>query len=442
MYTKVFILIILILVILSRFTAELYKRRKEYDSHSVRLIYLVEERNSSCRYSTNRYLLETTRCDLLDTGQILEIIGRVKVASDNSLFSKKRLIVDEIKVIHPKRYSPLYWSSEKNKILARIRHSITEPPKLLLPYPASAVLVSMVFGFKEDIDLKTQQTFRKTGLAHLQAVSGYNFSLLFAGIYRAVKKIARKKGQGILICLFVVGFILLVGGQPSVIRAGLSLITLIASKFLLIRQHNASFSLVIVLVFMLIWNPFWLFDLNFQLSFLATIGIMYLSPIIAHYFCLSRFITTHMPNQYVVQLSCDITNSLAAGIAAAIMTTPLILLYFGETNVLGILLTSGTTFIVSYITQVGFWTLLITPGIILLKLTILLKYWYLATLAIPVDFFLYIINLSARFEFGMITYTTLATQGIILWYCFLIIAVYMFRHLVWKSQISENIGIL
>ncbi len=142
----------------------------------------------------------------------------------------------------------------------------------------SAVLRGVVLGDDEDLSEELKQSFRASGLYHLLAVSGQNVALVAGGtLWLAwVLGISRLAGEiGALAA--IVGYVLAVGAQPSVVRAGVAGV-LGSLAWLSARAIDRWYFLLVGAIVLLAWNPYSLLDPGFQLSFAAVGAIFVLVP--------------------------------------------------------------------------------------------------------------------------------------------------------------------
>lgn len=183
-----------------------------------------------------------------------------------------------------------------------------------------SILSAIALGYKNDLSQDIQQSFRTTGTAHILAVSGMHVGIIYAiifGITGVFGKRLRKHFSIqiiIILCLWTYAFI--TGLSPSVIRA-----TLILSVFCfsnIFSRKGFSYNNLFIAVFlMLLFKPFWLFDVGFQLSFCAVFSILFFHPLILK--------TVVIKNKYIGYIWSLFTLSLAAQIG----TFPICLYHFG-----------------------------------------------------------------------------------------------------------------
>ena len=141
-----------------------------------------------------------------------------------------------------------------------------------------AVLLGVVLGADEGLSQSLRDRFRASGLYHLLAVSGQNVALVAGGalLVAWLAGVPRLLGElGALAA--IAAYVLAVGAQPSVIRAGIAG-ALGSIAWLLARERDRWWFLLVGAVVLLAWNPYTLFDAGFQLSFAAVVAIFVLAP--------------------------------------------------------------------------------------------------------------------------------------------------------------------
>ena len=144
------------------------------------------------------------------------------------------------------------------------------------------VLLGVVLGEEQGLDEQLRQDFRSSGLYHLLAVSGQNVALVAGGalVLAWLLGIPRWLGQvGALASIG--GYVLAVGAQPSVLRAGIAG-ALGSLAWLTARSTDRWYFLLLGALALLAWNPYALFDAGFQLSFAAVVAIFTLAPRLEH----------------------------------------------------------------------------------------------------------------------------------------------------------------
>ena len=141
-----------------------------------------------------------------------------------------------------------------------------------------AVLLGVVLGADEGLSQGLRDRFRASGLYHLLAVSGQNVALVAAGTLFVAWLAGVPRVFGEIGALAAIGaYVLAVGAQPSVVRAGIAG-ALASLAWIAARQSDRWWFLLLGCLALLAWNPYSLLDPGFQLSFAAVVAIFTLAP--------------------------------------------------------------------------------------------------------------------------------------------------------------------
>lgn len=167
--------------------------------------------------------------------------------------------------------------------LFKIKHTFTRAISNSLPEPESSLLGGLLLGSKQSLGKDLLLEFQKTGVSHIVVLSGYNIAIVASSVMSFLSFLPKNLSFG-LGAISVILFTILSGGGASATRAAtMVLVALFAKKFN--RDYKANRVLGFVVVLMLAPNPLLLvFDPSFQLSILATIGIIFVTPILEPYF--------------------------------------------------------------------------------------------------------------------------------------------------------------
>lgn len=158
-------------------------------------------------------------------------------------------------------------------ILWTVRQRILRSQVTALGVPGGVLVSAMVMG-RNGIDLPftVQDEFSRAGLAHALAASGFQVSLLISMILALTRRLSGRAGW-ILGSAIVLAYVGLTGLQPAVLRAaimGLAALYALTSD----RKIRPIASLLVAATALLLWNPLWIWNLGFQFSFMATLGLL------------------------------------------------------------------------------------------------------------------------------------------------------------------------
>lgn len=211
--------------------------------------------------------------------------------------------------------------------------SVTAVINQLLPEPHAGFLSGIVFGTKTTLAPWLKDALVTSGTIHIAALSGMNITILIDFVGTTLLWLVSKRAASVLALGFIIGFVWLVGPTPTIVRAAImGSISLGAIVFG--RQYWALFALGVTVVVMLVINPSWTFELSFQLSVAATLGIILFakkivdgrSLIVDKYEQEKRNASIVLSTIYKLQTT--IYSELRLTLSAQVFTIPLILFAF------------------------------------------------------------------------------------------------------------------
>ena len=184
---------------------------------------------------------------------------------------------------------------------------------------AFAVASTLILGYRSDLDAETLSAYSKTGTIHALSVSGMHVGIVYVVLNFCLSWMNRKrllKWLKLFIILMLIWFYtLLTGYSASVLRSAIMLSMFILSKSLQ-KQTGGYHILASSAFFLLFYNPLLLWDVGFQLSYMAVFGLIYLQPIV--------YRLLYFRQKWLSQL----WNMIALSIAAQVLTFPFSIYYF------------------------------------------------------------------------------------------------------------------
>lgn len=239
----------------------------------------AEQRINSQLLRLDNIQLTTSRYPEFEYGDRIKAVGVVKKPEGEFVnYFKKEGVAGLMSFPQIEFLSKNNGSSVK-AALFKIKAFFESSFKKVLPFEQAAFLSGLTLGSTAEFTDEFKEKLRLTGTSHLVALSGYNISVIvrYVGGLFALLWMTRKLKLPLSI-LVVTGFVVMTGAEPSVVRAAImAMILLLADQIgrvAYIPNVIASVALVMVII-----NPKILaFDIGFQLSFLALVGIIYLEP--------------------------------------------------------------------------------------------------------------------------------------------------------------------
>jgi competence protein ComEC len=181
-------------------------------------------------------------------------------------------------VLHADRFRVVGRRGGVGGLGDRLREGVSTSLETVPAGERRAVLAGVVLGEDEGLDADLRDDFRASGLYHLLAVSGQNVAYVVAGTILLVWILGLPRWLGELGALLTVGaYVLAVGWQPSVVRAGVAG-ALASLAWLASRPRDRWYFLLVGAAVLLAWSPYSLLEPGFQLSFSAVAAIFVLVP--------------------------------------------------------------------------------------------------------------------------------------------------------------------
>jgi competence protein ComEC len=257
--------------------------------------------------------------ETLQWGDMVKVKGRLLATSPGTNpgeFSEKsywknygvayKLIVNrEINVVEKSQGFKRFINSLREKIYTYIGKGI--------PEEESALALGLILGEKSQMDPDLYGMFQKLGVVHIFAVSGLHVGVL-VGLYLWITTLLKipKKYSIFGALLIFGGYAILIGLTPSVLRA--SIMALLTMALMLGLKHKDYYSILATSgLIILIINPYNLFTVGFQLSFVTTWGLIYLFP---------------LAQRALFFLPLKIQKILAVPVAAQLAALPITIYYF------------------------------------------------------------------------------------------------------------------
>lgn len=267
---------------------------------------------------------------------------RSKVIIFTSLFCFAGIRIYCAGVLRADIEQPWIGSEEREiKIITEVREKSIEKVRSFFPSPHSELLLGMLLGLNDLGSVpRFNDVLRKTGTIHVVVVSGYNISLVFLFIIRTLG--SKYKMKNLIIAEIVTFIYALVSGlRPPTLRAWIMMSTFALGSYYG-REVDAVSLLLFTGLVMVAVSPDIILSLSFQLSFLATLGLVLFSRPI------KKLFTKFLP------MRGFIVNDLCTSLAAQVLVWPLISYHFGRVSLVSPLVNGLVLWTVPYATVLGF----------------------------------------------------------------------------------------
>jgi competence protein ComEC len=215
-----------------------------------------------------------------------------------------------------------------------------------------AIVAATTLGDKSAIDKDLRQAYNVSGAAHVLALSGMHIGIVYALLALVMTGRRRRIAAQVVLVVAIWGFVFLVGMPVSAVRAA-TMISLYALLSLGHREKTSINALAFTAIVMLVVSPLTLFDIGFQMSYMAVLSILVWMPVMERWPS-QQFLQRHRLLRWVWGLT-------AVSVAAQAGVAPLVAYYFGRVSTYFLLTNFLVLPAVTLILWIALATLVITP---------------------------------------------------------------------------------
>ncbi len=339
----------------------------------------------------------------------IEIKDSIKFSWEKYLYNKRiqtKLITNTSKILRT-----------STPLLSRIRKYITDKAKAIfkkyMNHKYAPFLIGTILGDRSEILPETTDHFTKSGLLHILAISGANMVVIASSIMFISKLIKLSFFKKILIIIVIIlSYTYLVGYEASIIRA--SIITILTMLALILGRKRDSVALLLTSGLLItLHDPFSIYDIGFQLSFLSVAGILLISPIIDELFG---------------NKSNFLTNTFSVTFSVLLAIAPITLYHFKQFSIVSIL----SNFLALPVS-----TLIMSLGMLCVWLSLLFEkmiYPFLWVLDKATGYLFFISKVCSNIPYGQLYFSKFSIHFVFLYYLFLLFTVSFLK----KNNIDQK----
>lgn len=202
----------------------------------------------------------------------------------------------------------------------KLHKKIKNMYETILPLKEASVLEAMLLGDKQNLDTSVKEVYRKSGISHILAISGLHISIISVLLWLILDtlKLNKRVSSTIILTVLIV-YCIFTGNSVSTTRAVI-MIGIVLFGNIIYYQSDIYTSIATAAFVLLIYQPLYLYDVGFQLSFGAVISIIVLSPILERLYFIPK----------------PIRLCLVSTLAASLGTYPIIAYHFNTISVIGV----------------------------------------------------------------------------------------------------------
>jgi competence protein ComEC len=294
--------------------------------------------DSSRRPVSGRFLLRAARSPIIEYGTRIEAAGRLEEVENSGAFDYQAYLAQRgiLAVMNGPWLTQLETGAGNPlmHLLLSIRQRAQESINQMLPQPQAALLSGILLGDDHAIPEELQKDFRDTGMTHIIAISGFNIAIIAGVLINSGKHIVGRRWAAWIAFGAIALYTVFVGAEASVVRASVMAVLFIVAATSLGRPTFTPAALFAAAFFMTLLNPRILWQVGFQLSFAATMGLMlYVGP---WGLGLREWLQPHFRRDFRRKATRFTTEFFLTTIAALVMTLPLIIYHFGVVSLVNL----------------------------------------------------------------------------------------------------------
>ncbi len=267
---------------------------------------------SSQRFYIGRVMVYAKQYPVYEYGQNVQISGTLQRKVVNKWYSRFSLMYPSIKVI----------KAESSKIMG-LRRKIEGGYNQVLSEPEASLLAGIVLGSKRGLPREFYDSLQKTGTLHIVVASGFNVMIIISFVIKMFAGIFKRRMAVSLGILAVIGYVIMAGGEPAIVRAAI-MGSLAFFGQVIGRKADTIRLLLATVMLMLIYSPVLIWDVGFQLSVAATLGLIFISPMLngvfKHVFVIGEY--------------------MSETVSAQIMVWPILMIYFNSLSLFSVVVNS------------------------------------------------------------------------------------------------------
>lgn len=289
---------------------------------------------SSQKFKMGRIEVRVKQYPKYEYGQSVQVFGSLQRREINRWYSGFSLMYPDIEVIEADRvkFIGLDWKEG----LMNLRRRIEKVFNQNLPEPEASLLAGIVLGAKRGLPYEFWQALQRTGTLHIVVASGYNVTVVIGVVIGYLAGWVKRRTAVMLGILAVIGYTVMAGADAAIVRAAI-MGSLIYFGQVLGRKADGVRLLIVAVMGMLVVEPMLIWDVGFQLSVMATSGLMFVGPLLETVF------------KRVWLVGGDMRDTVAAQIGV----WPILLITFGSLSVFAVVVNSLILWLVPIVMGLG-----------------------------------------------------------------------------------------
>jgi competence protein ComEC len=288
---------------------------------------------------TGDVLVRAPRFPVIGYGTQVTVNGRLETPPEEPDFSYKEYLARQgVYSLIPQASSVSVLAENQGQPVLHAIYAFKDKAQAtinrLIPNPEAALLSGILLGNDNGLPPALADDFRATGMTHIIAISGFNIALLIAIMMSLMDPFLPRKTAVLVAVMGIILYTILVGADASVVRAAIMGTLFLFTRRWLGRPNYAYASLFFAGFLMTLINPLTLWDVGFQLSFAATLGLMLYADPFSNW--TRRQLNRRLERPLTNRLMGLLSEAVLLTLAAQVLTLPLMIGYFGQLSLISL----------------------------------------------------------------------------------------------------------
>ena len=273
----------------------------------------------------------------LHYGDVVRLRGHLETPPENEDFSYRDYLARQgIRAYMPDAAATLLPFTGGNPILRLVyafKEKAVDRIYRIFPDPEASLLAGILLGDDNGLPASLVQAYQNTGTAHIIAISGFNITIIASLFVFLFSRLLGPRKGAVAVVLGIALYTVLVGATPSVVRAAIMGGLAVFARQLGRRQNGLN-SLAATAAVMAVFNPLVLWEVGFQLSFAATLGLILYAQPLEDWF--TALLARRLPLETARKISSPFSGYMLFTLAAQLTTLPVMAWQFGRISLVSV----------------------------------------------------------------------------------------------------------
>jgi competence protein ComEC len=271
-------------------------------------------------------------------GDVVRLRGHLQTPPENEDFSYQDYLAHQGILTYMPDAAPTLLPFTGGNPLLRLVYAFKEHAVdrlyRIFPDPEASLLAGILLGDDNGLSASLQQAYKNTGTAHIIAISGFNIAIIASLFVILFSRLLGQRRGAVAAVIGITIYTVLVGATPSVVRAAIMGGLAIFARQMGRRQNGLN-TLAATAGIMAVFNPNTLWDVGFQLSFGATLGLVLYAQPLQDWF--TALLARRLPLETARKISAPVSACMLFTLAAQLTTLPIMAYQFGRISLVSVI---------------------------------------------------------------------------------------------------------